>query len=171
MIIALEEAKHTLTNFRADIEELGSALRIEDLRVEAAELEKKTLEPDFWNDQENSGKILRQTKQIKDKIERYERLEAKLEDAITLCELALEENDESMKDEILTEVAEITPAIEAMVGGAGSKLGTGGMATKLRAAKMVTAAGCDMIIANGSDPKILYDILSDASPTCRSFFA
>ena len=52
--------------------------------------------------------------------------------------------------DLLTVVEEITPAIEAMTGGAGTKLGTGGMATKLRAAKMVTAQGCDMIITNGT---------------------
>ena len=107
MIIEIEEAKYKLTNFRADIEELGNALRVDSLRAQAEELDQLALQPDFWNDQENSGKILRQTKQIKDKIERYERLASKLEDAITLCELAIEENDESMKDEILTEVSEI----------------------------------------------------------------
>jgi len=114
MIIEIEEAKYKLTNFRADIEELGNALRVDDLREEAAELDKKALEPDFWNDQENSGKILRQTKQLKDKIERYDNLAAKLEDAITLCELAIEEGDESMKDEILSEVAEIESEEEKM---------------------------------------------------------
>ena len=107
MIIALEEAKHTLNNFRADIEELGSALRIDELNAEVAELEKKTLEPDFWNDQENSGKILRQVKQLKDKIEAYENLCAKLEDTITLAELGIEENDESLTDEVLSEVEAI----------------------------------------------------------------
>lgn len=107
MIIEIEEAKYKLTNFRADLQELGSALRINELKAEAEELDKKALEPDFWNDQANSGKILRQTKQIKDKIERYEKLCEKLEDAVTLCELAIEEGDESAKDEILTEVAEI----------------------------------------------------------------
>ncbi|MBE6714472.1 MAG: peptide chain release factor 2 [Ruminococcaceae bacterium] len=106
-MIEIEEAKYKLTNFREDIKELHSALRVDELKSQAEELDKKALEPDFWNDQENSGKILRQTKQIKDKIERFERLESKLEDAITLCELAIEENDESMKDEILSEVAEI----------------------------------------------------------------
>ncbi len=107
MIIEIEEAKYKLNNFRADLKELGSALRIDDLKTEVAELEKKAMEPDFWNDQENSGKVLRQTKQLKDKIERYEKLCAKLEDAVTLCELAIEENDESFKDEILNETAEI----------------------------------------------------------------
>ncbi len=114
MIIEIEEAKHKLTNFRADVEELGNALRVDDLRAEAAELEKKALEPDFWNDQDNSGKILRQTKQLKDKIEKFESLEAKLEDAITLCELAIEANDETMKDEILNEVYEIEAEEERM---------------------------------------------------------
>ena len=114
MIIEIEEAKHKLTNFRADIEELGNALRIDDLRAQAEELDKLALAPDFWNDQENSGKILRQTKQLKDKIERFDNLAAKLEDAITLCELAIEEGDESMKDEIFSEVEAIESEEEKM---------------------------------------------------------
>jgi glutamate 5-kinase len=60
---------------------------------------------------------------------------------------------------LISVVEEVTPEVEALAGGAGSSLGTGGMATKLRAAKMVTAAGCDMIIANGENPKHLYDIV------------
>ena len=55
-------------------------------------------------------------------------------------------------------VEEVTPDIEALAGGVGSSLGTGGMATKLRAAKMVTTQGCDMVITNGERPDRLYDI-------------
>ena len=55
-------------------------------------------------------------------------------------------------------VEEITPEILALADGAGSALGTGGMSTKLRAAKLVTADGADMVIANGSHPELLYDI-------------
>ena len=69
---------------------------------------------------------------------------------------------------LISVVEEVTPAIEALAGGAGSSLGTGGMATKLRAAKMVTAAGCDMIIANGENPNYLYDIV-DGKPTGTRF--
>ncbi len=61
---------------------------------------------------------------------------------------------------LLPTVERITPEIEAAVGGAGSTLGTGGMQTKLTAAKMVTAAGIDMVIANGEDPDVLYDIVA-----------
>ena len=56
-------------------------------------------------------------------------------------------------------VEAVTPEIEALAGGVGSSLGTGGMGTKLRAAKMVTAVGCDMIITNGERPEALYDIV------------
>ena len=48
--------------------------------------------------------------------------------------------------------------IISLGGGSGSNLGTGGMATKLRAAQMATAAGCEMVIANGQTPDILYDV-------------
>jgi len=60
---------------------------------------------------------------------------------------------------LIPEVKEITPEIEALAGGSGSGLGSGGMASKLRAARIVGEAGGDMIIANGNDPAKLYDIV------------
>ncbi len=104
MIIALEEAKYKLENFRKDVAELGSALRIDDLRNKAAELDKITSDPEFWNNQENSGKVLKEVKRIKEKITKYEALENKLEDTITLAELAIEENDESLVGEVEADV-------------------------------------------------------------------
>ena len=53
---------------------------------------------------------------------------------------------------------ELTEEILRLGGGAGSALGTGGMATKLHAAQIATAAGCEMVIANGQAPELLYDI-------------
>ena len=64
-------------------------------------------------------------------------------------------------------VEAIGPEIEALAAGAGSDLGTGGMATKVRAAKMVTAAECDMVIANGARPEVLYDIAEGKSAGTR----
>ena len=61
--------------------------------------------------------------------------------------------------EIISVVKEITPEIEKLGGNPGSVLGTGGMVTKISAAKIATKAGTKMVIANGSDPEILYDIL------------
>ncbi len=59
---------------------------------------------------------------------------------------------------LIPEVAAITPEVEALAGGTGSALGSGGMATKLKAAKLVMERGCDMVIANGQRPEALYDI-------------
>ena len=103
LIIALENAKYELTNFRENIEELGNALRIEELKAEVEELEKVTFEPDFWSNQENSTKILQKIKQMKSKIENYESLSNRLEDAIVMAEMAIEENDETLTEEILEE--------------------------------------------------------------------
>ena len=54
--------------------------------------------------------------------------------------------------------------------GAGSALGTGGMATKLRAAQMVTADGVEMVIANGAHPELLYQI-AEGQPAGTRFAA
>ena len=59
---------------------------------------------------------------------------------------------------LIPRVEAITDEIVALGGGRGSGLGTGGMSTKLSAAKMVTECGTDMIIVNGAAPGLLYDI-------------
>ncbi len=60
---------------------------------------------------------------------------------------------------LISVVSEINDDILALGGGEGSSLGTGGMRTKLHAAQICTENNCDMIIANGEDPDILYDIV------------
>lgn len=61
---------------------------------------------------------------------------------------------------LLSVVDSITPEIERAAGGTLSSVGTGGMATKIHAAKTCMDAGTDMVIANGASPEILYDIIS-----------
>ncbi len=69
-------------------------------------------------------------------------------------------NPETDKDAHLIPLIEkIDDNLLSLAGGAGSKRGTGGMKTKLNAAKMVTDAGCDMFITNGCAPENIYDIL------------
>lgn len=65
-------------------------------------------------------------------------------------------------------IDEITDEIEALAGDRGSHLGTGGMITKLKAARIATAAGADMVIANGKDPAVLYDIV-EGGGVCTRF--
>ncbi len=104
MIIALEEAKYKLQNLRSQLKELGSALQIDKLKDNCAALEEQTMAADFWSNQQASGKILRELKQTKATIESYESLCTKMEDALLMAEMAIEENDESMTDEILADV-------------------------------------------------------------------
>ena len=60
---------------------------------------------------------------------------------------------------LLHQVTELTPEILEMAGGAGSWRGTGGMATKLSAARVAMEAGCDMVITNGTRMEDLYGIV------------
>jgi len=61
----------------------------------------------------------------------------------------------------ITRVEKITTDIEKAAGGAGTNLGTGGMTTKINAAKIAVEAGIDMIIMNGNNPDLLYDLFED----------
>ena len=64
---------------------------------------------------------------------------------------------------LISQVDTIDASIEALAGGAGTSRGTGGMITKIHAAQAANDAGIDMIIANGADPDILYDIADGKS--------
>ena len=60
---------------------------------------------------------------------------------------------------LIPEVRELTPDLLAAAGGSGTALGTGGMATKLTAARLCMEAGTDMMILNGAKPEALYDVM------------
>ena len=72
--------------------------------------------------------------------------------------------------QFIPEVFELTDEIMALGGGAGTKHGTGGMETKLKAAKIATESGCDMIIMNGDCIEKLYDA-TEGKPIGTRFFA
>lgn len=67
------------------------------------------------------------------------------------------QNDPNAK--LVPEVTDITPEIEASAGDAGSKVGTGGMFTKIQAAKMATSSGINMVIASGEEKDAISRIL------------
>lgn len=68
---------------------------------------------------------------------------------------------------LISVVETLDGGILSLGGGTVSGVGTGGMATKLHAAEIVTCSGCDMVIANGSDPYILYRIIDGESAGTR----
>ena len=67
-------------------------------------------------------------------------------------------------------LSEIDGKILSLAGGSGSELGTGGMVTKLHAAQIATEAGCEMVIANGWNPDLLYGIV-EGEPIGTRFLA
>ena len=103
MIVALEEAKRKLSALESVLKELGLQLRIEEARERASDLERETMVADFWDNAERSSKKLQEIKQLKDKVESYESLVARLEDAYALCEMAIEANDEDSVEEVVSE--------------------------------------------------------------------
>ncbi len=66
--------------------------------------------------------------------------------------------------EIVPVVEKITPSIEAMAGGTTSETATGGMISKISAARLATKAGCGVFIASGAEPDILARLFSGRSP-------
>ncbi len=104
MIVALENAKRELVALESAVRELGNSLNIETVRENVARMEETTQDSEFWNDTEKSTKVLRQIKNGKDKIEAYDSLVSRLEDAIVLAEMGIEENDESCVSDVEAEL-------------------------------------------------------------------
>ena len=78
MIIQLDEAKRTLLEKRENIKELAAALKLDELKEETENLEKLTVEADFWG-REDSGAILKRIKYLKERVGAYEQLKEKLD--------------------------------------------------------------------------------------------
>ncbi len=69
---------------------------------------------------------------------------------------------------LISRVSKIDDHILSIAGSAGTSLGTGGMVTKIQAAKICLECGCDMIITNGNNPRVLYEII-DGKPVGTTF--
>ena len=101
-MLEFEEYKVKLNALRPDLDNLGVALKLEDARKEIAECERETERDGFWDDRENSQKVLKRSKQLKNKCEGYKKLSDAYDDLYTICEMAIEEEDESMLDELVS---------------------------------------------------------------------
>ncbi len=112
LIVALEEAKRRLLEIEDTVHDLKHAIRYDSLTEKIAELEARTMADNFWSNADESSKILQSIKQMKDKCEAYEKLLSTLEDTLTLCEMAIEENDEGSVEEVERELAFIEAETE-----------------------------------------------------------
>ncbi len=114
ILLQFDELRLRLEALRPEIEDLGRALNLEQARAEVRELEEKAAQPGFWDDVEHSQAILQKTGQLKDKIETFESLQQKTQDTLDLIELANEEEDESVLDEVKKVADEVTAKTESM---------------------------------------------------------
>ena len=106
-MLQFEELKLRVEALRPDIDDYADALGLAQMRSQIQQLENRATEPGFWDDLENSQKVLKQTSDLKAKVEKYEKLDTMYFDALTLIELADEAEDESLYDEALSEVENV----------------------------------------------------------------
>ena len=113
-MLEFEEYKVKLNNIRPTLDGLGAALKLEEAKREIAELEAESAKDGFWNDLDRSQKVQKRMKQLQLKCEKYEKLCSTWDDLMVICEMALEENDDSMLAELESDYAKLEGDLEAM---------------------------------------------------------
>ena len=111
-MIEFEEYKGKLNGLKPTLDSLREALHLEAAEKEIEELEGQSARDGFWNDVENSQRVQKRLKQLKAKVENYEKLCSGWDDLMTLCEMAIEEDDDSMLPELQSEYAEFEKKLE-----------------------------------------------------------
>ena len=112
-MLEFEEYKVKLNNIKPSLDALRDALKLEAAEKEIEELEKASEMDGFWNDVEKSQKVQKRLKVLKGKKENYEDLCSRWDDMYVMCEMAIEENDDSMLTELQEEYDRFTDNLEA----------------------------------------------------------
>lgn len=113
-MLEFEQLGLRLTSNEGELRDLKDALGYERLTREIEELETKASAPDFWDDMENSQKILQKTGKLKNTVETYDRLCSLYDDLSVLIEMGNEEGDLSIVEEIETSVTELENELAAL---------------------------------------------------------
>lgn len=113
-MVEFEEMRLRLLDSEKPIENLKEALAIDSLKAEVEVLEKESAAPDFWDDMENSQKVMQKIGSLKAKVTGYESLRSDYEDALVMIELADEEGDLSLLDDCTASVKDIETRVEDM---------------------------------------------------------
>ena len=111
-MLEFEEQKLRLEGMKPELDDLKDALKLDSVKKEVEALENQAAEEGFWDDIENSQKILQKTSQLKAKIEKYNNLYSLYDDTLTLIELADEEGDLSLLDEVTSGVEAFESKLE-----------------------------------------------------------
>ena len=113
MNIEFDAYKQKLNDCRPALDGLAESLNLAGLRNELERLHAMQEAPGFWDDPEKSQKIVMKTKQAENKIERYEKMVGAWDDLLTICEMAAEEDDDSMLDELKEGFAQLAAEMES----------------------------------------------------------
>ena len=100
MNIEFDTYKQKLNDCRPALDGLAESLNMTGMRSELERLHAMQEAPGFWDDPEKSQKVAIKVKQTEGKIQRYEKMVSSWEDMMTICEMAAEEDDDSMLDEL-----------------------------------------------------------------------
>ena len=111
-MLEFEEYKVKLNNAKPGLEDLRVALKLESAQKEIEELEAASEREGFWNDVERSQKVQKRLKTLKNKVENFQKLCAAWDDMYTICEMAIEENDDSMLEELESEYKQFSEKVE-----------------------------------------------------------
>ena len=111
-MIEFEEYKGKLNGLKPTLDSLREALHLESAEKEIEELEGQSARDGFWNDVEKPQRVQKRLKQLKSKVENYQKLCSGWDDLMTLCEMAIEEDDDSMLPELQSEYAEFEKKLE-----------------------------------------------------------
>ena len=111
-MIELDQLKYSLNSYREPLEKLSGSLGLEEKKERIEQLELDMEAPGFWEDLEESQKVVREVKELKDQVEGYEGLKGQFEDIETLIEMASEEEDEELAAETQEAFAEFETAYE-----------------------------------------------------------
>ncbi len=113
MNIEFDSYKQKLNECKPALDGLADSLNLVGLRNELERLHAMQEAPGFWDDPEKSQKIVVKTRQTENKIERYEKMTAAWEDLLTICEMAAEEDNDSMVDELKEGYQALTSEMES----------------------------------------------------------
>ena len=110
----LEDLKPILNDLGEKLDQMRISLEIPAKEEKIAELEYKMSEPSFWDDAAAAQKLNQELAALKGGVDTYEELKAKYEDAETLYEMGIEENDPSMENDIRAELTLIAEGLETL---------------------------------------------------------
>ncbi len=113
-MLQLEELKAYLNSLTEPLDTLKEALKLAVLAEKVAELELVTMEENFWGDSVGSSAILKELSGLKSVIAEYETVRDELADVTTLCEMALEEQDNAIYPELKSTADSIASTLEMM---------------------------------------------------------